>query len=45
LRREARAEARGAPFEPQRFHLELMRHGTVPATYIRKELFRVLRGG
>jgi hypothetical protein len=40
-----RREARGAPFDPQRFHMELMRQGTVPATYIREELLRVLRGG
>jgi len=47
LREEARraAEARGQPFDLQRFHLELMRQGTVPAPFVREELLRVLGGG
>jgi uncharacterized protein (DUF885 family) len=47
LREEARqqAEAAGRPFDSQRFHLELMRQGTVPVTYVREELLRVLGTG
>ncbi|HET9452245.1 MAG TPA: DUF885 family protein, partial [Aggregicoccus sp.] len=47
LREEAQqqAEAAGRPFDAKRFHLELMRQGTVPVTYVREQLLRVLGGG
>ena len=44
LREEARREAAsaGRPFDLQRFHLELMRQGTVPATLVRTQVLQQL---
>jgi uncharacterized protein (DUF885 family) len=42
LRRRAQLEL-GARYAPQRFHLELMKEGTVPAGYFGEELLRALR--
>jgi uncharacterized protein (DUF885 family) len=42
LRRRAQLEL-GARYSPQRFHLELMKEGTIPAGYFGEELLRTLR--
>jgi uncharacterized protein (DUF885 family) len=42
LRRRAQLEL-GARYSPQRFHLELMKEGTIPAGYFGEELLRALR--
>ncbi|HXY95417.1 MAG TPA: DUF885 domain-containing protein [Steroidobacteraceae bacterium] len=42
LRRRAQLEL-GARYAPQRFHLELMKEGTIPAGYFGEELLRTLR--
>ena len=42
LRRRAQLEL-GARYSPQRFHLELMKEGTIPAGYFGEELLRSLR--
>jgi len=42
LRRRAQLEL-GARYAPQRFHLELMKEGTIPAGYFGEELLRALR--
>ena len=35
----------GARYSPQRFHLEFMKQGTIPAGYFGDELLRELRAG
>jgi uncharacterized protein (DUF885 family) len=42
LRRRAQVEL-GVRYSPQRFHLELMKEGTIPAGYFAEELLRTLR--
>ncbi len=42
LRRRAQLEL-GARYAPQRFHLELMKEGTIPPGYFGEELLRTLR--
>jgi uncharacterized protein (DUF885 family) len=44
LRRRAQ-QTLGARFSPQRFHLEFMKQGTIPAGYFGDELLRELRAG
>ena len=44
LRRRAQHEL-GARFSAQRFHLEFMKQGTIPAGYFGEELLRTLRAG
>jgi uncharacterized protein (DUF885 family) len=43
LRRRAQLEL-GARFSAQRFHLEFMKEGTIPAGYFGEQLLRALRG-
>jgi uncharacterized protein (DUF885 family) len=44
LRKRAQ-QSLGAHFSPQRFHLEFMKQGTIPAGYFGDELLRELRAG
>ena len=41
--RKRRTQALGAHFSAQRFHLEFMKQGTIPAGYFGDELLRTLR--